>query len=80
MTRRTPRTAPMSRDGSPVTATRSATSGNARILHLDGRLGRVRAGLVADLVAVTGDPSRDIGAVRGVRLVMQGGRVVREAR
>jgi len=64
----------------PLQALRAATSGNARILHLDGRLGRVRAGLVADLVAVTGDPSRDIGAVRRVRLVMQGGRVVREAR
>jgi imidazolonepropionase-like amidohydrolase len=54
----------------------SATSRNAHILHLDDR-GAIRPGLLADLVAVDGDPTRDVSAVRNVRLVMKGGKVVR---
>ena len=61
----------------PVQALRASTSTNARIFHLDEQLGSVRPGLLADLVAVRGDPTRDIHAVRDVRFVMKGGTVVR---
>jgi imidazolonepropionase-like amidohydrolase len=54
----------------------AATSGNARIFHLTDR-GAIRPGLLADLVAVEGDPTRDVSAVEHVRLVMKGGEVVR---
>ena len=55
----------------------AATSGNARIFHLSDR-GEVRPGLLADLVAVDGDPTRDVSAVEHVRLVMRGGQIVRQ--
>jgi imidazolonepropionase-like amidohydrolase len=54
----------------------AATAGNARIFELDDR-GRVAPGLLADLVAVSGNPSRDISALRAVAMVMKGGVIVR---
>jgi imidazolonepropionase-like amidohydrolase len=56
---------------------RAVTATNARILHLDDRLGQVRIGLLADLIAVEGDPSLRISDIRNVRLVMKGGQMVR---
>ncbi len=59
----------------PTDALRSATSVGARVLHLDNQIGRLAPGLLADVIAVDGDPTRDISALTHVRFVMKGGRV-----
>jgi imidazolonepropionase-like amidohydrolase len=61
----------------PLEVLRQATSGNAKIFHLADR-GQIRAGQLADLVALEGDPTRDVGALRQVRLVMKGGILYRQ--
>ncbi len=55
----------------------AATSGNARYFHVADEVGSLKPGLLADLVAVAGDPTRDVAAVRAIRLVVKGGRIVR---
>lgn len=63
---------------SPLAALRSATAVNARVLHLENQLGAVKPGLLADLIAVEGDPTRDVSAVRKIKLVMKGGKVYKQ--
>jgi imidazolonepropionase-like amidohydrolase len=68
----------MQRAGMPAAQVMiAATSGNARILHLADR-GAVRPGLLADIVAIDGDPTRDVSAAEHVRFVMKGGQIVRQ--
>jgi len=62
----------------PLQALVAATSANARMLRMP--VGEVRAGLLADLIAVEGDPVTDIGALRRVRFVMKDGAVVQLAK
>ena len=51
----------------------AATRGNAKWFALDKQLGAVSPGLFADLIAVEGDPTVDIAAVRKIKMVMKGG-------
>ena len=59
----------------PIDTLRSATSINARVLHQENQIGSVKTGLFADLIAVEGDPTKEISAVRRVRFVMKSGMI-----
>jgi imidazolonepropionase-like amidohydrolase len=61
----------------PLDAIRTATLWAAELLRWDDRIGRVAAGLYADLVAVAGDPLDDVGLLENVSFVMKAGQVVR---
>jgi imidazolonepropionase-like amidohydrolase len=68
----------MVRDGmSPAQALRAATAVNAAILGRSHQLGRLKKGYKADIIAVKGDPTRDIAACRNVALVIKDGVVVK---
>lgn len=63
----------------PMDAIVSATSLAASALGLGGRLGALTAGLDADIIAVSGDPTKQIETLRNVTFVMRGGVVYRGA-
>jgi imidazolonepropionase-like amidohydrolase len=66
----------------PMEAILSATRTNARLFRMEDRIGRVAAGMEADLIAVAGDPLGDIGLLAdagNVRLVIKGGRICKES-
>jgi imidazolonepropionase-like amidohydrolase len=61
----------------PLEAMRSATSVAAGILGKSKDLGQIKPGMLADVVAVDGDPTTDIGAAATVGFVMKGGAIYR---
>lgn len=61
----------------PMEAILAATSENARFFRIADRLGTVAKGKLADLVLVEGDPIKDIGAMRRVKMVMLNGQWVK---
>ncbi len=62
---------------SPADAIRTATTVAAEVLGVADR-GAIEAGLLADLIAVPGDPLQDLRAFEDVRFVMVGGAIVRQ--
>jgi imidazolonepropionase-like amidohydrolase len=63
---------------SPAQAILAATATNARIIRMADKLGAIRARLLADLVAVPGDPTTNIHALRTVRFVMKDGVIYKQ--
>jgi imidazolonepropionase-like amidohydrolase len=62
-------------------AIQCATQGNARIMHLDDKLGTLSPGKLADVIAVKGDPRTDVTVLDDptrVVLVIKGGEVVKD--
>ena len=62
----------------PAYTLRMATTVNAAILHMQDSLGTIEKGKFADLIAVSGDPLRDITEMQRVKFVMKGGVVERD--
>ena len=62
----------------PMDAIISATSLNAEAMGLGASIGTLAAGMDADIIAVDGDPTKNITALRNVSFVMKGGKVIRD--
>jgi imidazolonepropionase-like amidohydrolase len=60
----------------PIAALKAATLVGGRVLHMD--IGQVKQGMLADLIAVDGDPTSDIASLRRVKFVMKGGSVFKQ--
>ena len=67
---------------SPVEILQGATIEAARLMRQEGQIGQLVPGAYADLLIVDGDPTRDVSMLaepaRGIRLILQGGRVCRD--
>jgi imidazolonepropionase-like amidohydrolase len=59
-----------------VEALKSATSVAGKVLHMD--IGVVKSGMLADLIAVDGDPIKDISVLRKVKFVMKNGTIYKQ--
>jgi imidazolonepropionase-like amidohydrolase len=65
---------------SPAASLQAGTAGGADLLGLSSQIGSLEPGKLADVVAVPGDPTADIGATAKVIFVMKEGRIVKNAR
>ncbi len=63
---------------SPMDAIRSATSRAAELLDMTGDIGVIAPGAYADVIAVNGDPLRDVNALKNVAFVMKDGAVFKQ--
>lgn len=62
----------------PELALRAGTIDAARLLKLEDQIGAVEEGYLADLIVTDRDPTSDLSALRAIRVVVQGGRVIRD--
>ena len=60
----------------PIEAIQAATTRAAELLGLSSQVGSIKAGQAADIIAVSGDPTRDISAMEHVVFVMKGGEII----
>jgi imidazolonepropionase-like amidohydrolase len=63
---------------SPLDALRTATVNGAALCGISDEVGRVAVGQVADLIAVTADPTVDVAALRDITFVVSEGRIIRD--
>lgn len=59
----------------PLDVLRSPTSVNADVFGYADKIGRIRAGLLADIIAIKGDVLKDIKSVRAIKMVMKDGKI-----
>ena len=64
----------------PIDTILSATSVPAKMLDMDGEIGVLAPGAFADVIAVQGDPTRDVKALGNVSFVMHDGKVWKNAK
>jgi len=62
----------------PLQALKAATINDAKMLHWEDRIGSVKTGLFADLIAVRGDPTKDINVLDTVPFVMKNGTIYKQ--
>jgi imidazolonepropionase-like amidohydrolase len=60
----------------PIDVLKSSTSINADVFGYGDRIGRIKKGLYADLIAVEGDPSADIKLIRKIRTLIKDGKII----
>jgi imidazolonepropionase-like amidohydrolase len=63
---------------SPSQAIQTATTVAAEMMGWQDRIGSIEKGKFADIVAVSGDPLKDITELERVKFVMKGGQVIRD--
>ena len=65
--------------GMPAIETlQSATTTNAMILKMEDKLGQIKSGFIADIIAVNNDPTKDIKTMENVVFVMKEGKVYKQ--
>ena len=62
----------------PLAVLQSATSVNADVFKINDKVGRLKAGLLADVIAVEGNPAEHIELVRKITLVMKDGIIYKQ--
>ena len=60
----------------PAEAILAATSSSAKVLGVQSSLGKIKPGFLADIIAVNGDPSKDIRNIRKINFVMKDGSII----
>jgi imidazolonepropionase-like amidohydrolase len=63
----------------PMQAIKSATSHASELLDMQGKIGVIAPGAYADVVAVSGDPLKDVNVLKNVGFVMKDGKVFKSS-